>query len=231
MELFKNIPIHDVKNIALSGLTDEVFCRYINSVFKANDRSVLLVTSSLFEANSLFDSLSNYQDNVYLFPMDDFLTSEAIAISPDLLVNRLETLNAILENKKVIVVTNLMGYLRYLPSVSTYKKSILTLKENDDINQDELVRTLNRIGYIRESIVTKTGEFSARGFIIDIFPLGSEHPIRFEFFGDTIESIREFDEDTQKSIKKLDSVTINPYSEFIIEKQVDILPKQKYLKE
>ena len=232
MELFnKDIPVINPKNIALSGLTDEVFSRYINSVYTANNKSILIVTASLFEANKLVSSLSNYLDDVYLFPMDDFLTSEAIAISPDLLITRLETLNSILEDKKLIVVTNLMGYLRYLPEVSVYKNSILTLKENTDIDQEELVRKLVRLGYVRESMVTKTGEFSARGFIIDIFPLDNDRPVRIEFFGDTIESIREFDEETQKSIKNIKSFTIKPYSEFILDKDIDIEPKQKYLKD
>ena len=232
MNIFdKDIPIYNVKNIALSGLTDEVFCRYINKVSSANNKSILVVTSSLFEANILCNTLSNYNSNTYLFPMDDFLTSEAIAISPDLLVNRLETINSILDSEKVVVVTNLMGYLRYLPEVRTYKNSILTINMDTLIDQVELVKKISRLGYKKESMVTKTGEFSARGFIIDVFPLEFEHPIRIEMFGDSIESIREFDEDTQKSIRNLDSFIIKPYSEFILEKDVDINPKQKYLKE
>ena len=128
MDLFnKDIPVVSPKNIALSGLTLELFCRYINRVYKVNSKSILIVTSSLFEANQIVSSLSNYQDEVHLFPMDDFLTSEAIAISPDLLITRLETINAILEDKKMIVVANIMGYLRYLPDVSVYKNSILNL--------------------------------------------------------------------------------------------------------
>ena len=91
-----NVPVKNIRNVALSGLTDEVFCRYIDTVYQKNDRSILIVTSSLFEANRLFDFLSNYQSKVYLFPMDDFLTSEAIATSPDLMVNRLETITSIL---------------------------------------------------------------------------------------------------------------------------------------
>lgn len=231
MELFnKDIPIYDVKNIALSGLTNEVFCRYINKVFENNDKSILIVTPSLFEANMIFSSISSYQDKVYLFPMDDFLTSEAIAISPDLLVSRLETLNAIISNDKVIVVTNLMGYLRYLPTKKSFNNSILKVSLNDSYDQDEFIKFLSRTGYTRESIVTKTGEFSVRGFIIDVFPLESENPIRFEFFGDLIDSIRYFDCDTQKSISKVDSVIINPYSEFLVDEDVDLSKNQKYLK-
>ena len=231
MNTFKNIPIHNIKNIALSGLTDEVFCRYINNVFNNNDDSILIVTSSLFEANMIFDTLSNYNNNTYLFPMDDFLTSEAIAISPDLLVNRLETLNEIINGKKNIIVTNLMGYLRYLPNKTLYKNSILNIKVGDTINQEKLIKMLTNIGYKRESLVTKTGEFSSRGFIVDVFPLGYDHPVRFEFFGDEIDSIREFDEDTQSSTKKVNDILINPYSDFIVDIEVEVEPKQKYLKD
>ena len=233
MNIFdSSIPIYDISNIALSGLTDELFCRYIDTIYRNNNRSVLIVTSSLFESNQLYDSLTNYQDNVYLFPMDDFLTSEAIATSPDLMVNRLETLNYILDKDKVIVITNLMGYLRYLPTISTYKNSIKTISVNKEFDQVEFSKYLTNIGYKRESLVTKTGEYAVRGFIIDVFPLGEEHPVRFEFFGDTIDSIRTFDEDTQKSLEKIESVTINPYSEFILDSNVELLNnKQKYLKQ
>lgn len=227
-----NIPIKNIQNIALSGLTDELFCRYIDTVYQNNSESILIVTSSLFEANQLYDSLSNYQEKVYLFPMDDFLTSEAIATSPDLMVNRLETIQSILEEKKIIVVTNLMGYLRFLPTVSTYQNSIQTISMNDDYGQMEFSKYLHNIGYKRESMVTKTGEYAIRGFIIDVFLLGEEHPVRFEFFGDTIDSIRYFDEDTQKSIEKLESITISPYSEFILDSDIEVPEvKQKYLKE
>ncbi len=227
-----DIPIKNINNIALSGLTDELFCRYIDTVFQNNDKSILIVTSSLFEANQLYDSLTNYQEDVYLFPMDDFLTSEAIAASPDLMVNRLETINSILSKNKVIVITNLMGYLRYLPKVSSYKDSIKSFSVGFTVDQLQFAKYLSNIGYKRESLVTKTGEFAVRGFIVDIFPLGEEHPVRFEFFGDEIDSIRYFDEETQKSINNSDNITIYPYSEFILENDVDVVePKQKYLKE
>lgn len=231
MDFFsKDIPIKNIKNQALSGFNEGLFGRYIENVYESNNKSILIVTPSLFEANHLFEILNSYQNNTYLFPMDDFLTSEAIASSPDLMVNRLETINSILKQDKSIVITNLMGYLRFLPTIDNYKKSIKTLTTNIDIDQKQLARFFSSIGYKRESLVTKTGEFALRGFIIDIFPLGSNHPVRFEFFGDTIESIREFDEENQKSLKEIKDITIFPYSEFILDNDIDVLEnKQKYL--
>lgn len=223
--------VEEMNHIALAGLTNELFSVYVYQLFEKQEKSILIVTASLYEANQIFDSLNNYVSSVSLFPMDDFLTSEAIAISPDLMVTRLETLNLLLKNKKQIVVTNLMGYLRYLPSRDLYNNSHRLLSTGSDIDPQKLIEYLYQIGYTKESIVTKTGEFSSRGFVIDVFLLGEDHPVRFEFFGDTIESIRYFDEDTQKSLEPIQKIHLCPYSEFLIDNDSDeVIRKQKYLK-
>ena len=83
--------------------------------------------------------------------MDDFLTSEALAISPDLLSIRLNTLNELSGGKSNIVITNLMGLLRYLPSKKLWKDSIISLKKGDSVNKDELVSKLMSLGYNPET--------------------------------------------------------------------------------
>ena len=213
MKVFDNFfeKIYD-KDIALTGMTEELFAVYVNKLYDSK-KNILIVTSNLVESNSLYRSISNYVDNVYLFPMDDFLTSEAMAISPDLMVTRLETLKEVSSDKPSIVITNLMGYLRYLPLKKEYLKSTLSLKVNDEISPKELVEKLTNIGYERTTLVTKTGEIGVRGFVIDIFPLGESNPIRLEFFGDTIDSIRYFDGKSQKSLSEINSVDIYPYTE------------------
>ena len=77
------------KNISLSGMTDEFFCLYISKLSKETARNIVIVTPTLFEANKLVNSLSNYDDSVLLFPMDDFLASASIATSPELKITRL----------------------------------------------------------------------------------------------------------------------------------------------
>lgn len=213
MKIFDNFfeKIYD-KDIALTGMTEELFGIYVNKLYD-NKKNILIVTSNLVESNSLYRSISNYTDNVYLFPMDDFLTSEAMAISPDLMVTRLETMEAISKGSPSIVITNLMGYLRYLPTKKEYLKSVLSLKVNDEISPKELVERLTNIGYERTTLVTKTGEIGVRGFVIDIFPLGESNPVRLEFFGDTIDSIRYFDGKSQKSLNEIKSIEIYPYTE------------------
>ena len=117
------------------GLSSELTILYYLKYFESHDDNVLIVTNSLYDANKIFRALKTYTEDVCLFPMDDFLASVAIAISPDLKVTRLETLEHIKKNKKTIVVTNLMGYLRYLPNMNQeniFNVEIIKNKEIDD---------------------------------------------------------------------------------------------------
>ncbi len=224
----KVLDISYKKGMGITGTTDEFFCALLSKLNK--ERNLLLITSSLYEANKLYTTLLSYTNNIYLFPMDDFLTSEAIAISPDLEITRLETLKSTYSKNKKIIITNLMGYLRYLPTRESFSKAMLNLKVGDEISPQNLVQKLCKIGYKKETIVTKTGEIGVRGYIIDIFPLGEENPIRIEFFGDEIESMRYFNPISQKSKSNISKITINPITEFITEKEVDLEKyQQKYL--
>ena len=197
--------------ISISGLTNElsVFC--VLNKYKKVEGNILVVTNTIYEANNIYKLLLNYTKNVSIFPMDDFITSVAIAISPEFKAARLDVLNS--NFKHQIVVTNLMGYLRYLPSVSSYQDSIITLKKNGTYNRDKLVNSLLDLGYRRDSLVTTTGEIAVRGFIVDIFIMGKDNPVRIEFFDDEIESIKEFDSDTQLTTKEIDNVVITPFTE------------------
>lgn len=227
--LFGSIKIDE--SYGLTGLTEELFCIYLNSVLKKN-KNILVVTSSLFEANHIKSILEKYTNNVYLFPMDDFLTSEAVAISPDLMITRLETLYSTFDDSNKIIITNMTGYLRFLPDKSVFTDNIISISKENEYNQNEIIEKLVKIGYKKESIVTHTGEFATRGFVLDIFPFEFEHPIRLEFFGDIIEDIRIFDEDTQKSIDSCSEINVKPYTDCIFPELVDEKYRRaKYLRQ
>lgn len=213
------------------GLTEELESIYIKNLHDTKTSNILVVTSTLYEANKFFNLVSKYTDDVYLFPMDEFITSEASISSPELEITRLETLNTIVNKKnKKIIITNLMGLLRYLPQKSKYKENMIRITVDSEVNKEELYRKLCNSGYKRETLVTKTGEISSRGYILDVFPVNEENAIRIEFWGDTIESIRYFDINSQLSIKEVNEITINPFSEFLTDRDLDEEEKkQKYL--
>lgn len=203
-------------NLSISCSSDSFLGLYLTNLLYQSKKNIYVVVNSLYEANIIYDNVNSFSDNVLLFPMDDFLTSEAIAISPDLLISRMETIRTLSsDTDKKIVITNLMGYLRYLPTLNKYKDSIVKLELGMEISPVELCNRLVSSGYKKESVVTNTGEFGARGFVVDVFPIGEDNPIRIEFFGDFIESIRFFDANTQKSINNIDLISIFPYFEFL----------------
>lgn len=194
-------------NLTITGLTYELAHIYVSKLFQEKKKNIIVLTSTLYEANNLFNGIKSYQENTYLFPMDDFLTSQALAISPELKTTRIETLENLKHNKGIIV-TNLMGYLKYLTDAKVQNKLNIKLKKGEDINRDKLVEILENLDYKRDTIVTTTGEYAVRGFVMDIFITLSEHPVRLEFFGNTIESIRYFDEGTQMSTEEIEEVTL-----------------------
>ena len=233
MNIFDNMfNIRDEYNYSVSGLTKELNALYIYDTFIKKNKGILIIVNSVYEGNDLLNRLSNYTDKVLFFPMDDFITSEAIAISPEFKSERINTINKLIYDDKYIVITNLMGVLRYLPSKDVWKKKIITLKKDNDINREKLLNDLYELGYEKETIVTETGKFGIRGYVIDVFPIGMDNPVRIELWGDTIDSIKLFDIDTQLTIKDIDSIEIYPYSEFLIDNDSseEVIRKQKYLK-
>ena len=113
MSIFKHLLSIDNKS-NIYGLTRETKAIYLWNYYLENKKSMLIVTDTLYESNKLYQALIKYTTDVVFFPMDDFLTSEALAISPELKTTRLETLNELINGTKKIVITNLMGYLRFL---------------------------------------------------------------------------------------------------------------------
>ena len=216
----------------ITGLNKELSALFVYNTFIKNKENILLVLNSTYEANLFYNKLLNYTSNVLFFPMDDFITSEALAVSPEFKTERIITLNKLSSNdKKYIVVSNLMGVLRYLPTVRTWKENIIKLKKGMDYSRDDLIKKLFDLGYETEKIVYETGKIGIRGFVIDIFPIGEDNPIRIEFWGDTIDTIKYFDVDTQLATEEINNIDIFPFTEFLLDNNVsEVIKKQKYLK-
>ncbi len=220
MNFYNNI-LTNLNADIICGLTCELKALFLYKKFVYEEKPIICITSSIYEANKIYQSLLNYTQKVSFFPMDDFLTSEALAISPEFKFTRLDSLNNIILEPRIII-TNLMGFLRFLPKLEVYKKSFISINVKNEYNINSILENLYKIGYKRESIVTKTGEIAVRGFIIDIFPINYNNPVRIEFWGDEIERISLFDIDTQMSKKSLTEVSIKPVTEFIVNDSINL---------
>ncbi len=205
-ELF-DFDVYSTKKIAISK--NEIYNQLMLYMFFNMKKDILLVVPTLNEATEIYNELKNYLENIYLFPEDDIMTKTAIASSPEFLFMRANLLNKFQEKEPKFIIVHLNSFIKKLPNSNLYTQNKIKLKINDEINRDELINKLINIGYKRESMVYDTSDFSVRGFVIDVFPINSENPIRIEFFDNQIEKIKYFDVLTQKSIEELNSFEIN----------------------
>ena len=213
MNLLERITSFSYKNnISLFDLTNEFFALTINNFFNKNDDGILIVVPSLFEAKKIYNTILRYNDDCVLFESDNLSFINADAVSPILRTERFSVLNSLLINNKKIVVTDLVGYLKYLPAIDEYKKQIISISVESSISMSLLISKLVDLGYSREELVVKMGDFAVRGYILDVFLIDSEFPIRIEFFGDEVESIRYFNPDNQRSVSSVSSIDIYPFN-------------------
>ena len=128
-------------------------------------------------------------------------------------------LGEMVQNKTRVVIAPIDAYLTPVCPKEAYSAAIFTVKAGSAISPKEIAQRLSWSLYRRESRVEQEGQFAVRGDIVDIFPIGHEHPIRIELFGDDIESVKIFDENTQHSISALEEITIYPAIEMPLDMQ------------
>ena len=128
----------------------------------------------------------------------------------DIVSQRLTVLSALPAMKKGIVIASTPGLLQRLPPVDYVAARTLELRLGQTLNRQDFIESLAAAGYLRVPQVTEHGEFAVRGSLLDIFAMGTDRPLRVDFFDDEIESLRWFYADTQMSGDKIDAVKILP---------------------
>lgn len=187
----------------------------LQAAFKKSNQNLIVVKKDIYQCQQLYKCLSPLVDEVLFFVMEESLRVQAIASSPEDKNELIYTLSQLYSDKKHIVICNTAGFLRYLPDPKFFQQNILTLKTDQKRNRDELIFQLNRMGYAHIHYVDRPCTFASRGGIVDIYALQYEHPIRVEFFDTEIESIRFFDEQTQRTIEVVDEVCIGPATDLL----------------
>lgn len=180
---------------------------------------VLVLCATQTESERLSSDLIEIlgEDKVYSFLADDTPLAEFVFSSKEKIYTRLEALDFLLNSDRSgVVVTNLSGSRLLLPSPSSFKTSYLHLEIGQEYDLYKVVNHLLQIGYEKVSRVSTQGEFSTRGDILDIFDIRSEKPIRLEFFGDEIDSLRIFDAESQSSLENISSICISPANDIYL---------------
>ncbi|XFA98413.1 transcription-repair coupling factor [Candidatus Izemoplasma sp. B36] len=225
------------KEVYINNTNEENSLLLLLEYFERSKESIFLITPNLYKAQLIFDKLCQVidSDNICFFPQDEFITNELLVSSMEFRVERINTIKNIISNKKKIVVTNLFGVLKPELPVEKWIESVINLELNKDYSIDQISEKLISYGYKKEYIVEKVGDFAVRGGIIDIYPLGEKNPYRLDFFGETLDLIKSFDIDTQRSIEKKKSIKLLPMVEFFYSeeefKKIEIIVKNKIKKE
>ena len=129
----------------------------------------------------------------------------------------LYSLLAVKADKPLIIVSTVSAVMQRVPPRKVIKAAGFRARAGDDIEREALEQYLSRNGYVRASTVVEPGDYAVRGGLIDIFPPTRKAPLRLDFFGDELESVREFDVDTQRTTQSLKSLTLAPVSEVFVE--------------
>ena len=183
---------------------------FLTAVIAREIDKPLWVLCPTVRAQELFhEALTNWFPNAQFLPEAEFAAVENILPDPEIAAERLALLSQI-DNKTAppVIVTTRASLDQPAPKPGSIRAAALSLRRNTSVAMEQLLEKLAAAGYQRVAQVTTRGQFAVRGGIVDLYSWQSQLPARIEFFGDEIESIREFDIDTQTSVRDLGKIEV-----------------------
>ena len=211
--------------IMLSGLIDVAKVHFAYSTFFYTDKPICIITYNELQAKKLIKDLNYFSKDIAYFPRREILAYDYLAESKEISYERINCLNNIYTKKAKVVVTTIEAVSQEIISKETLYKNVFEINQGENLNLEEVKRKLNNLGYDRRDLVETIGEYSVRGGIIDI-ATSYKKGVRIELWGDEIDSLREFDIETQRSTDKVKNVTIFPATEFVLEDTIENVIKR-----
>ena len=173
------------------------------------NKTIWIICPSVHSQETLYESLLNWQPGALFLPEAEFAAVENILPDPEIAAERLALLTRIERQPgRHLIVATRAGLDQPAPKRNALHSAVLQLKQGGSETMESVIKTLSDARYERVAQVTTRGQFAVRGGILDLFSWQAQLPVRVEFFDDDIESLREFDIDTQTSVRHLRSVDI-----------------------
>lgn len=213
-EYTKNIK-KKISPITISGLSDVGKLQFIAGTYESTKKPICIVTYNEIQAKNIIKNLSFFENNVEFFPKREIVPYDFVAESKDLPYERINVLNKLKQGKVKIIVTTAEALMQKMINKKDLYKDIISLKVGDTYNLDNLKEKLISLGYERNDLVETKSQFSIRGGIVDI-ALTEKKGIRIEFWGDDVDSIREFNISSQRSEVMLEEANIYPAHELLV---------------
>ncbi|MBE7035117.1 MAG: transcription-repair coupling factor [Ruminococcaceae bacterium] len=196
--------------LSVTGLTEQAKAQLASYFCAQKQVGALVVCDSDYTAKNFARDLPFFLGKEAIFyPSKEIEYYRVDAKSNDLEAQRLAALGRLIEEgDTAVLVLGIDALLQFAADSHAFRNSRISLQDGGQYAIETLLEGLTKLGYVREDMVEGKGQFSARGGIVDVFPPSAENPYRIEFFGDEIDSIREFDPIMQTSIERVSKVRI-----------------------
>jgi transcription-repair coupling factor (superfamily II helicase) len=204
---------------ALSGLTSAAKALYLVLTWQATEKPVLVITDGNQSAELLEELCTTFfhllidrpgVGEPQLLPALDVLPGQRLSPHPDISGQRAIGLWRMAESTAPMTIAPIASALLRTHDADFYRRLALDLRTGDELPLETIEAHLQSIGYEKHDPVEMLGEYSIRGGILDVFSVESARPLRIEFFGDEIESIRRFDPESQRSVLKIQEARVLP---------------------
>lgn len=213
---YKHLLQKNKANIRIDNISLSVFACVCKYVFE--DEKFIFLAQNDFKAKKAQQDFSAVfdEESIIYFPENEYMLYDISARSTELHAERMKCLYTILQGKWKGIIVTPSSLAQWLPNPRDILNREINLKVGDFLDIRHLARNLVDINYKKTLTVDGMGQFSVRGDIVDVFPYGEEKPYRIEFFDDEIDTIRIFDEISQRTIRRSESVSIYPDNECCI---------------
>ena len=200
--------------ISLRGVAGSLPAIIVAGVARKTKRALFCILENE-EAASYFHSdlqqILGHEDDILLLPESGNTPfDEEVVTDPTPMIQRTDILQRLTDGFGGIVVTHIEAVLEKVPSGRAVQESTRELAIGESHDPEELIESLVTQGFSRIEFVERPGDLALRGGILDVFPFNGDYPLRMEFFGDEIESIREFDIHTQRSVSRRKNARLVP---------------------
>lgn len=204
--------------ITLSGLSDSQKAHFIYATRFYTEKPVLVITYNEIELKKIKENMNFFSDeDIYIFPKRDVIYYDIDTMNKDVTMDRLKLYTKLYNSESCVILTTVEALMQKTINKNSLFKNVLQLEVGGSILLETLISKLTILGYDRTDMVEGRGQFCVRGGIIDVFPLATENPVRIEFWGDEIDSIRVFDVESQRTIEAIRDISIFPAEEFLID--------------
>jgi transcription-repair coupling factor (superfamily II helicase) len=187
-------------NLFLRGINGSFISFILDYYYSNISKKIVVITEDSGKISLIKDDLDLISDCEYISVYQTGKTAESEEFT--------KSLSYLTENSEFIVLINADSLGKKIVPRERFRDSLIKLNINDEYLFEELIQKLDSYNYEKKDFVEEAGDYSVRGGIIDLFPENYDSPIRIEFFGETVESIREFDITTQRSVRELKNIKI-----------------------